>query len=908
MTQVPLEDYESKRDFRQTPEPGPVVKSSPGGNLFVIQKHAAGRLHYDLRLELDGTLKSWAVPKGPSLDPAEKRLAVHVEDHPLDYADFEGVIPAGEYGAGTVIIWDRGRWFPEGESAADPAATLRAGKLKFRLEGEKLHGAWMLVRLANRRHERQESWLLFKERDDEARQADAAAVTTLRPESVVSGRLLEQVAAAGGDVKHAGAAAPAAPPTATPASGSLDLAPLTGARRAAMPARLEPELATLVAVAPPGDDWLHEIKFDGYRIMGRLEDGTARLLTRRGVDWTARLPGLGAALQRLPAERAYLDGEVVYQKPDGRTSFRELAGALQAGAGVDEHIVYYVFDLLYINGFDLTRVPLVQRKEALRVLLAGTPPQGRVRYVDHLRGAGAEFFRQSCALGLEGEVAKRSVAPYRPGRGRDWLKVKCLHRQEFVIGGFSERTGDGGVGALLLGFRRGPDEPLAFAGRVGTGWDEQAVADLRQRLDALRQDEATLPDVSPGESRAPVIWVRPELVAEVEYLSWDDHGGFRHASFEGLRFDKPARDVVVEAPVATALEPLAPAAEALAPPPEETAVPAGAAVSELETAGEAVTPGAVPPRRAPRPRAAAPVTVGGVVITHPDRVVYPGVGLTKLEVARYYDDIAAWILPHLARRPLSLVRCPEWHGGACFYQKHAVAQFPEAILRVPIRERKAVATYVAVDSVAGLLSLVQMNVLEFHVWGARLDDIERPDQIVFDLDPDPALPFAHVVEAARLVRDALADLGLRSFVRTTGGKGLHVVAPILPTRRWEEVRPVTRAIAEAIAGHDPARYISTMSLEKRAGKIFIDYLRNGRGATAIATYSTRRRPGAPVAVPLRWDELTARLRSDTYTVGNVRRRLAHMREDPWHDYGDLRQEISPQMAAAAAALFPAEAR
>ncbi len=697
-----LEDYDRKRDFAQTAEPGPALKSSPGGDLFVIQKHAARRLHYDVRLELDGTLKSWAVPRGPSLDPQDKHLAVHVEDHPLDYAGFEGTIPKGQYGAGTVMVWDRGRWFPEGEAVKDPAAAYREGKLKFRLEGEKLHGRWMLLRLKPRPGDHAENWLLFKERDDEAREGVDAAITVARPDSVLSGRSLEQIAAdaeagTGGD--GGSQAASAAP---------VDLAEMPGARAAPLPARLEPQLATLVAEAPSGDDWLHEIKYDGYRVMCRLEEGKARLLTRRGADWTSHFPSLLGAVERIPARSAILDGEVVFVQPDGRTSFPKLASALQSGADEEGGIVYYVFDLIYLDGYDLTGVPLFRRKEALRRLLAGSPPDARVRYVEHVQGLGKEFFNGTCELALEGEIAKRRDAPYRPGRGRDWLKVKCTRRQEFVIGGFTERAGGhGGIGALLLGHREEAGGPLHYAGRVGTGWDERTMTELRGRLDELRQETAPFVDPPEGKAAAGVTWVDPHLVGEVEYLSWDGRGAFRHSSFKGLRLDKPADEVV---------------AEQAEPPAPQPAAPSGA------------SPAASPPRGATR------VTVGGIAISNPGRIMYPELGLTKLDLARYYEEVAAWMLPHISRRPLTLVRCPEGHGNECFFQRHAGDSFPEAILRVPIAEADGVAPFVAIDSAAGLLSLVQMGVLEFHVWGSHIETVEYPDQIVFDFDPDLALP------------------------------------------------------------------------------------------------------------------------------------------------------------------------
>ncbi len=895
-----LDDYERKRDFAQTPEPGPAVRPGEDGNAYVIQKHAARRLHYDFRLELDGVLKSWAVPKGPSLDPAEKHLAVHVEDHPLDYANFEGTIPKGQYGGGTVMVWDRGRWFPEGEAALDPVAAYRKGKLKFRLEGEKLRGRWMLLRLAHRPGEDQDNWLLFKERDEQARGGHEAAITVAEPDSVVSGRSLQQIAAGESRLGDAGgegrpeqlpteqAAASGSPPG-EDGAGPLAAADIPGARAAAAPALVAPELATLVARSPSGDAWLHEIKFDGYRIMCRLEEGGARLLTRRGVDWTSRFPTLLGSIRRVPASSAILDGEVVFMGRDGRTSFSHLASALQSGTDAGGGIAYYVFDLLYLDGHDLTRVPLQRRKQALRELLEGFSAGDRVRYVEHLQGSGEDFFAQSCEFALEGEIAKRRDSLYRPGRSRDWLKVKCTRRQEFVIVGFTDRAGGrGGLGALLLGFRREDGGPLSCAGRVGTGWDDRTMKELRSRLDGLRQDKAACVDPPEGKGAAGIHWVRPQLVAEIEYLSWNGRG-FRHSSFEGLRLDKSALEVVAESRQTQVLQPHSPPAGALSPP-------------GVDAAGGPTS--ASPVRTRKGPRGDRRITVGGVSISNPDRVVYEELGLTKLELARYYEDIAPWMLPHVSRRPLTLVRCPEGRARECFYQKHVGPRFPEAVLRLPMEEQGGVETYAAIDSTAGILSLVQMGVLEFHVWGSHMENVDHPDQIVFDFDPDTQLPFARVADAACLVRDVLAGLGLRSFVKTTGGKGLHVVAPILPTRTWDEVKPFTKAVAEVLVRLDPSAYTINMALSRRVGKIYVDYLRNGRGATSVCAFSTRRRRGGPVSVPLRWDELGARMRADRYTVGNVRRRLSKLREDPWRGYDKVRQQITPDMVTGAADWSP----
>ncbi len=872
-----LEEYERKRDFAVTSEPSPAISATAGSLRFVVQKHAARRLHYDFRLELDGVLKSWAVPKGPSLDPSQKRLAVHVEDHPLDYQDFEGTIPPGEYGAGTVMVWDRGVWFAVDESASNPLAAYERGRLKFRLEGAKLRGRWMLLRVKPRPGEKGDNWLLFKERDDDARSGSDGEITGTEQMSALSGRTIDDIrdGVDVGGVEDRDRVGP-------------ELAAWQGARRAAMPAFIAPELATLVDRPPAGEEWLHEIKLDGYRILSRIDEGEVRFLTRRGADWTERFPALSQDLRRLPVGNVMLDGEVVSLLPDGRTSFGALTAALRGADRAADRIVYFVFDILYLDGVDLTRVPLESRKEVLREVLALLPEEeGRVRYVDHIEGSGEDFYAQACAFALEGEVAKRRDSPYRSGRGRDWVKVKCMHRQEFVVCGFTDRAGvPHGLGALLLGSRSSSGDSLVYAGKVGTGWDERTAMELRGLLDRLRQEEEPCVGAQQAKSVVGVKWVRPALVAEVAYLSWDGAGALRHASFEGLRLDKLASDVVAERSDQVASQPLMPSADGLAPP----------ANGEQPPRVRDVAPADIVPD--------GPVTVGGVAISNAGRVVYADEGLSKLDLARYYEDIATWMLPHVSRRPLTIVRCPEGPEKECFYQKHVASQFPESVIRVPIAEENGIGMYLAIDSTAGLLSLVQMNVLEFHVWGSHVENLECPDQIVFDFDPDPSLPFLKVISAVRLMREVLGELGLRrSFVKTTGGKGLHVVVPVAPVLSWEAVKPVTRAVAEALVRADPAAYTISTSLRRRTGKIFIDYLRNGRGATSVAPFSTRARPGAPVATPLRWDELTPSLSGKRYTVKNIRRRLAQLEEDAWLTYAELDQQISADMAERARGLF-----
>jgi bifunctional non-homologous end joining protein LigD len=882
-----LAEYRRKRDFAETPEPRgePSPARRAGARTFVIQKHAARRLHYDFRLELEGVLKSWAVPKGPSLDPLDKRLAMHVEDHPLEYASFEGIIPAGQYGAGPVLLWDRGTWEPEG----DPHEAYRAGSLKFALHGEKLRGSWALVRIRGGREARDadRTWLLIKHRDAEARPARSFSIVDARPESVATGRTLDAIAAAGDRVWRSNPADEprAVPRAATPASAnparsarpragepsSLSVAEVPGARRAALPAFIAPQLATLVARAPAGDQWLHELKFDGYRILARLAQGRVRLLSRNGRDWTDRFPAVAQSLGRLPAREAMLDGEVAVLLPDGRSSFQELQNFMaKTGRG---RLVYMVFDLLHQDGYDLTGARLEDRKAALeRLVTDAGPTTDVVRYSDHVIGGGPEFVDHACRLGLEGAVSKRRDAPYRGTRGPEWVKTKCVKRQEVVIGGYTDPEGSRiGLGALLAGVYE--DHRLVYVGKVGTGFTGQTLRELRARLQALAQPACPFASPPTGVGRAH--WVRPELVAEVVYGEWTEEGKMRHPSFQGLREDKPADQVVRERPAA--LERRAdqdpPRRRAPAPP---------------------TAPGS---RSAGRARDGTVAEVAGIRLTHADRVLYAPQGTTKLALARFYEGIADWILPHLRDRPTTLVRCPDGAHESCFYQKHVGSWAPESVRRVKIRERTKIGEYLVVDTLPALIGLVQIGILEIHTWNSVVEQLERPNRIVFDLDPGPGVEWRRVVEAARLVRARLLALGLESFVKTTGSKGVHVVVPLPSGATWEASSAFARRVAEDIVREAPAAYIARMAKAERAGKIFIDYLRNVRGATSIAAYSTRARPDAPVSVPLAWDELSPRLRSDHYTIANLPRRLAGLRADPWSRYWSVRQELPAASSA-----------
>jgi len=889
-----LREYHRKRNFAVTPEPrGEETKTE--GRSFCVQKHAATRLHYDFRLEMEGVLKSWAVPKGPSYDPAEKRLAMHTEDHPLDYGDFEGVIPEGQYGGGTVLLWDRGTWTP----LEDPHKGYRAGKLKFRLDGEKLRGGWTLVKIRGRdARDDEKSWLLIKEKDEFARPASEFSITDERPESVATGRDLDQIAADRDNVweskpvekpRAAGRWRPkvatpkaATPKAATPKAVPVRVADVRGARKGPLPRVVRPQLATLVTDPPAGDGWLHEMKFDGYRILGRLQDGGTRLVSRNGNDWTGNFPSLAAAIAALPASQALIDGEVAVLLPNGTTSFQALQNALtQRDQG---ELVYFAFDLLHLDGYDLTRAALEDRKAALAKLLAGA---GRaLRYSEHVVGSGDEFFRNACRLSLEGIVSKRRDARYEIGRSRSWLKVKCLRRQEVVIGGFTEPSGSRtGFGALLVGVYDAGGG-LTYVGKVGTGFTEKLLKDLRRRLEALEQPSCPFQLRPKGVGAAH--WVKPELVAEVAFTEWTSDGKMRHPSFQGLRADKPAREVVRERPAPT--EEVVTAAEAPRPRRSNDAAPKARAGSSGRSKG------------------AAEAVVAGVRLTHPDRVLYPAQGITKRDLAVFYESIAEWILPHVTGRPLTLVRCPEGLEKECFYMKHSGVWAPPALRRVKIREKTKVGEYLVVDDLSGLISLAQMGILEIHTWNSMADRVEEPNRIVFDLDPGPAVAFDRVIAGAKLVRERLRAVGLESFVKTTGGKGLHVVAPLGPGHGWDETLGFSQVVAEAIVREEPRSYTDAMPKAGRKDKILIDVLRNNRGSTSVAAYSARARAGAPVSALLAWEELDRDIRPDQYTVQNLPRRLASLKADPWASYFTTRQKIATPRAPRARTSGRAGAR
>jgi bifunctional non-homologous end joining protein LigD len=841
-----LEEYRRKRDFRKTPEPpgralSPRKAAAPLS--FVIQQHAARRLHYDFRLELDGVLKSWAVPKGPSLDPGEKRLAVQVEDHPLDYGGFEGIIPEGQYGGGTVLLWDRGTWIP---ADADPAAAYANGMLKFELRGEKLHGNWALVRMRGKSaRDRHQNWLLVKERDDTAVPHSGDAVVADNPLSVETGRSLDAITYERDRVwdSEKGEAIVKHPPQR-----------IAGARKGPMPDDLKPQLATLTAAAPAGTEWLHEIKYDGYRLFVRIERGKVRLITRNGLDWTSKFPKLAQAFVRLPFDSALIDGELVCLAADGTTNFSDLQDAIADGKTGRLH--FFAFDLLYRDSWDLTGAALEDRKAALADII---PPQaqGMLRYSDHNAGGGPAFFREACNFKLEGIVSKRCDAPYRPGRGTSWLKIKCRNREEFIVIGFTDPEGSRqGFGALIAGYYD-PSGKLCYAGRVGTGFSAARLAELRKRLDRLVVTEPPV-ELPKGAPRKGVHWVEPRLVGETEFAGWTSDGLFRQASFQGLREDKSPQEVVHD--------------------------PTSGIVMKAE---QKPTQSELPTRARD-----GSMMFEGVRLSHSDRVLYPENGLTKLDLARYYQAVGDWALPHLAGRPLTLVRCPGGHGKPCFYQKHLGKGAPETIGEVDVPENGKTETYPVIADLAGLIGLVQMDVIEIHPSGAAAARLETPDRITFDLDPDEGLDWPRVTEAAVAIRDALEAIGLESFAKTTGGKGLHVVVPLQPKLGWEEAKAFTKWVADQFVAQSPELFTANMAKRARRGRIYIDYLRNSRGATAIGAYSPRARPGATVSTPLFWDEVEKSVRPQDFTVATVPQRLAALDSDPWAEISKIRQTLS----------------
>jgi bifunctional non-homologous end joining protein LigD len=843
-----LQKYRAKRDFEKTAEPAGARKQAHKGRSYLIQKHAATRLHYDFRLEHNGVLLSWACPKGPSLNPEDKRLAVHVEDHPLEYGSFEGTIPKGEYGGGTVMLWDRGSWEPHG----DVDEALKKGKLAFTLNGERLKGNWALIRLRGRPGDRgKDNWLLIKEKDDEVRK-NGTMLVDRELTSVTTGRKMEEIAQ-GSDIwrsnrtekwssgkkenktsKSAASGSKKKSETRAAETGAAK----TGARK--IPPFVSPQLATLIDSPPTEGAWLHEIKYDGYRAVTSVGDGSAVVRTRNGLDWTDKFHSLVGPLSQLPCDSALLDGEIAVADAEGHTSFSALQVALSEGRGT---FGYYIFDLLHLDGKDLRQRPLVERKELLEKLLSGVPKRGPLFYSSHMEGQGEQIFHHACDLKLEGIISKRASDPYRSGRTKSWLKTKCGMEQEFVIIGWqpSDKAARP-FRSILLALRE--EGELRYVGRVGSGYTEARLDELAAKFKKYARKDPPVKNVPRAVARH-ARWIEPVLVAEVAFRGWTHDDLVRQGSFKGLREDKPARAVVRERPM-----------------------PKAEAVKMKEDKDE----------------------IAGVHVTHPDRIVFADQGVTKRELIEYYVSVADHMLPYIVDRPLALVRCPQGREKECFFQKHASPGWPDYFGKIRIKEKTRFDEYMYIEDERGLVGAAQMGVLELHIWGSKVAAVEKPDRMVFDLDPDEGLPFEKVKAAAKDFKKRLENVGLESFPMVTGGKGIHVVLPLTPKHDWDEHRAFAEALARLVADERPDLYVANMSKKKRVGKIFIDYLRNQRGSTAISPFSTRSRKGAYVALPISWAALSPLQDAHPATVKNALK-LFTRGKDPWAGYHKVKQSL-----------------
>ncbi|HEY8575796.1 MAG TPA: DNA ligase D [Devosia sp.] len=847
-----LKEYQAKRDFTKTQEPsGKSTSTSGDGTLrFVVQKHDATRLHYDFRIELDGVLKSWAVAKGPSDNPADKRLAVHVEDHPVDYGTFEGTIPAGEYGGGTVMLWDEGTWEPIG----DPHEGLESGDLKMRINGHRMKGEWVLVHMKGRDTKRKsgpprENWLLIKHKDDYAR--DDELLTERFTKSVSTGRDLDGIAKGLKPRKKTDTQADAVwhsdrkPKAENPAAAPKRQSRSKGST-AKLPEFRPPQLATLVNDVPDGRDWLFEMKYDGYRCQAAIAGDQVRLYTRTGKDWTEQFSAIVPALAEVTDGSALIDGELCAFDSKGRTDFSTLKDNLSSGGP----LVFFAFDLLEQDGTDVTKKPLVERKAQLEKLLGKTEPSSLVQFSAHVTGNGQRVFDAICREGYEGIIAKQADAPYRGERTRSWLKIKCSKRQEFVIGGWRPSEKKRGFASLLLGTWE--EGKLVYRGRVGTGFNAQSSKELQAKLDARSRKTSPFAEVPRAISRV-AEWVAPELVAEIGFTEFTPDGVLRHPSFLGLREDKPASAVALETP-----------ASADGPAPLSSA----AGINAAEAAG--------------------------IKLTSPDRIIYPGQGVTKGDLVAYYAAVAERMLPYIENRPLSLLRCPQGRSKYCFFQKHDTGGFNEAMKSVMIIEKDGhQEDYFYVDSLAGLIAGTQMNVMEWHLWGSRTKDVEKAERIIFDIDPDEGLGFDHVRSAAIYIRDELESWGLKSFPLVSGGKGIHVIAPLRAVTEWPDIKHFCKGIAQRLANQEPERFVANMSKAKRKGRMFVDYLRNERGSTAVAPWSSRSREGAPAAVPVSWEELDTIKAANQFSLPAAAERAKQ--PDPWPDYFTLNQSVTPAM-------------
>ncbi|MET0748118.1 MAG: DNA ligase D [Rhizobium sp.] len=861
-----LETYRSKRDFKKTQEPsGETEIAASNRRRFVIQKHDATRLHYDLRLELDGVFKSWAVTKGPSLDPQDKRLAVEVEDHPLDYGDFEGTIPKGQYGGGTVLLWDRGYWEPEGHKT--PEQAFADGDFKFSLEGEKLHGSWVLVRMKHDRDGgKRTNWLLIKHHDDHAVDAHGEKILE-QDSSVASGRSMEAIAAGKGKAPKPFMLAAGSTPADAVWDSNEGLAaeeraadkPKSKARArkakakakseaSPMPDFIPPQLCDNVARPPVGEGWVHEIKFDGYRIQMRVEDGAVSLKTRKGLDWTTKFSAIAKAAEALPD--GIIDGEIAALDSHGAPDFAALQAALSEGK--TENLVYFAFDQLFDGAEDMRERPLSERKLRLQKRLADAGADARIRFVEHFETGGEAVLLSACQLNLEGIISKKMDEPYHSGRSSSWTKSKCRGGHEVVIGGWS--TTNGRFRSLLVGVNRGAH--FVYVGRVGTGYGEAKVKALLPRLKAVEADKSPFTGIGAPRKDANIIWAKPDLVAEIEFAGWTNDGQVRQASFKGLREDKPAAEVVAEKPAAPT--------KTEVPDPEENV-------------------------HTTRRQSSAKASVMGVSISHPDKALWPDAGdgnpVTKLDLAQYLEAVGPWMMDHIAGRPCSIIRAPDGFEGEQFFQRHAMRSTSNLLDLVTVFGDKK--PYLEIDRIEGLAAVAQVAALELHPWNCLPKQPEVPGRLVFDLDPGPDVPFSTVVEAARELRDRLEELGLVGFCKTTGGKGLHVVTPLSEGKKaltWPEAKTFAHDVCLQMAQDKPDGYVVNMAKKLRNGRIFLDYLRNDRMATAVAPLSPRARAGATVSMPMLWSQVKPDLDPKQFTVRTVPALLK--KTTAWEDYKD----------------------
>jgi len=876
-----LSTYRSKRDFQKTAEPsGEKRLARSNRRRFVIQKHDATRLHYDLRLELDGVFKSWAVTKGPSLDPHHKRLAVEVEDHPLDYGDFEGTIPKGQYGGGTVMLWDRGYWEPEGKMS--PEQALAKGDFKFTLEGKRLHGSFVLVRMRNDRDRgKRTNWLLIKHHDEFSVDENGAAILEENQTSVASGRTMEMIATGrgrkpkpfmveGGDVQadavwdsNQGLAAEERKEDDRAGRKSKTVTTVD------LPDFIAPQLCQTVERPPPGTGWIHEIKFDGYRIQMRVLDGETTLKTRKGLDWTGKYPEIAQAASALPD--AIIDGEICALDESGAPDFAALQAALSEGRTGE--LVYFAFDLLYEGGEDLRSLPLVERKERLQSLLSDAGSDPRIRFVEHFETGGDAVLRSACKLSLEGIVSKQADAPYQSGRTESWAKSKCRAGHEVVIGAYAKTNGK--FRSLLVGVYRG--DHFVYVGRVGTGYGAKKVETLLPKLEALETVKSPFTGIGAPKKEAEVKWLKPELVAEIEFAGWTADGIVRQAAFKGLRTDKPAKEVKAERPAK----------------PAQTDVPQPAAETKAR----------------PVRRKGAKAEVMDVLISNPDKPLWPdandGKPVTKEELARYYEAVGSWLIEHIKGRPCSIIRTPDGVGGEQFFQRHAMPGTSNLLELVKVFGDKK--PYLQIDRVEGLAAVAQIGAVELHPWNCEPHKPEVPGRLVFDLDPGPGVPFSEVVSAAREMRDRLDELGLISFCKTTGGKGLHVVTPLAVDKSeplsWAQAKGFAHDVCQQMARDNPQLYLIKMTKSLRNGRIFLDYLRNDRMATAVAPLSPRARPGATVSMPLSWTQVKSGLDPKRFTIRTVPALLS--KSSAWEDYCDGQRPLEQAMKRLAKARVAA---